>query len=330
MEQRYIEQALTMYGVKSRLLLPSQRGYRNENHPVISTAQEHLNLIIYKREPGSIDLIQNANYVSNYVAKQGMPARTTHSSRILQLTGQHGTYYASLYSYLPGSTIAWEGYTMAHLKTLGMTLAKLHGNLQPLARGNLPNVSEQTLELSGQMQTYYQNEGVRVALDKKLGLQISPTLYEKFNILLKLAKSLPNQQPLHMDFVRGNILFTDKAITGILDFEKAAYGHPYFDIARTLAFLLVDCKYKPEAKIRKYFLASGYAKKTPLRLISINKTYDLLEDLVTFYLLHDLYKFLRHNPYESLEGNEHYVRTRVLLVNRINLPHKDVRIIITN
>jgi hypothetical protein len=33
-------------------------------------------------------------------------------------------------------------------------------------------------------------------------------------------------------------------------------------------------------------------------------------------LLHDFYKFLLHNPYESLASNEHYIRTIALLKAR--------------
>jgi aminoglycoside phosphotransferase (APT) family kinase protein len=114
-----------------------------------------------------------------------------------------------------------------------------------------------------------------------------------------------------MDFVRGNILFSGFEITGILDFEKTALGHPIMDMARTLAFLLVDCKYKTEEKVNKYFVQSGYTKR------GANKETINDDDrglLVEMFLLYDLYKFLRHNPYESLYENEHYIRTKDILV----------------
>ena|SRR5579862_918408 len=127
-----------------------------------------------------------------------------------------------------------------------------------------------------------------------------------------------------MDFVRGNILFTSSPtleITGILDFEKAARGHPSFDIARTLAFLYVDCKYKEVDQVRRAFLLSGYHRygRTPYRPVTVRTTlgpYDLLETLIDIFLLYDFYKFLRHNPYESLSINEHFVRTCQLLAER--------------
>ncbi len=110
-------------------------------------------------------------------------------------------------------------------------------------------------------------------------------------------------------------------MTGILDFEKTAYGHPVFDVARTLAFLLVDCEYKGEAKIRKYFLQSGYNKRGTVNFRNPiikhgNRTTNLLESLIDLFLLYDFYKFLRHNPYEFLEQNHHYKRTRDILLTR--------------
>jgi Ser/Thr protein kinase RdoA (MazF antagonist) len=132
---------------------------------------------------------------------------------------------------------------------------------------------------------------------------------------------LPAKQPLHMDFVRSNILFEavpagdfNMSISGILDFEKAAYGHPLFDIARTLTFLLVDCKYKAPDKVRKYFLGSGYIKRGAAMLPS--KHMSILEPALNLFLFHDFYKFLRHNPYESLPDNEHFMRTAQLLIPR--------------
>ncbi len=128
-------------------------------------------------------------------------------------------------------------------------------------------------------------------------------------------------QPTSSTTDGSNLTVNNVTVTGILDFEKTAYGHPLFDIARSLAFLLIDCKYKDAAKIRKYFLQSGYAKRgqTTLPLINLHTrdtSVSLLEQLIDLFLLHDFYKFLLHNPYESLARNEHYQRTEQLLLER--------------
>ena len=223
--------------------------------------------------------------------------------------------YAALYNYLSGSTIPWDSYTMEHLKQLGAVMSGMH-HLLEVAPFTLENrVTDEYTVIATRMRSYFAEPGVRGALDAKLGLQVA--VPERFFVLLRGCAGLSSQQILHMDFVRGNILFGhDAHITGVLDFEKAARGHPLFDIARTLAFLLVDCKYKTPAQVRKYFLISGYNKRGAGSFKVTARNTPLLEQLVDLFLLYDFYKFLRHNPYESLPQNEHFVRTRALLLGR--------------
>lgn len=210
---------------------------------------------------------------------------------------------------------------MDHLKLLGKTMSAMHAAWS----GNgaeYPDVIDQQQKLVTRMEQYFAQQGVQKAMREKLQIADFSRVFTSFHEILTASRHIPEQQLLHMDFVRGNILFdtqsTEPVITGIIDFEKAAHGPVLFDIARTLAFLLVDCKYKSEEKVRKYFLKSGYHKrgKHRLQLVTISKDEDLLEELVNLFLVHDLYKFMRHNPYESLGRNEHYVRTRDLLINR--------------
>lgn len=201
---------------------------------------------------------------------------------------------------------------MEHIKVLGKTMSDMHAALKPLPQKNLPFVIDESRALLTRMDKYFAEDGVHDAMAGKLGLAILDTT--RLRPALTECVQLPHQA-LHMDFVRGNILFDENQkaeVTGILDFEKTAYGPVVFDIARTLAFLIVDCKYKDEAKIRKYFVHSGYNKRGQANF----ETSPLLEDLLNFFLLHDFYKFLRHNPYESLKENEHFLRTRDFLLKR--------------
>ncbi|HEV7454486.1 MAG TPA: phosphotransferase [Candidatus Saccharimonadales bacterium] len=317
MDKNVIARILEMYGVKYTRQLAVQKGYRNESHAVALAGGTMLNLIMYKNEPGILAKIKNANHVSNYLAGQGFPARQTYDDRIAQLKSPTGAVkYGSLYAYLPGKTIPWETYTMEHLKTLGQTMSDMHAALKNLPGGGLPPVADEYIAILDRMERYFNDPQVATAIARKLQLKVDTTTIPNLKRLLRKTKTLPGQQVLHMDFVRGNVLFDDTAgqtaISGILDFEKTAYGHPLFDIARTTAFLLVDCKYKEAEKVRKYFLQSGYTKRGTSKFkhvtIEGNET-TLFENLINLFLLHDFYKFLRHNPYEHLQENEHYLRT---------------------
>lgn len=310
-----VEQILELYGVHAVSVLPVQKGYRNASHAAITTTGLHVNIIIYKREPAILATLKRANLVGDYLAGQGFPARKTRDDHIVRLKGHNQTRYAALYDYLPGETIPWDAYTMAHIKELGAYLSAMHRLLKgaPFTLEN--TVTDEYLAAVERMRTYLERSGVQRALNAKLGMHAS--VPERFTSLLTECAKLPNQQILHMDFVRGNVLFDDTpSITGVLDFEKTAWGHPIFDVARTLAFLLVDCKYKSEQQVRKYFLFSGYDKRGPgsFKITPANR--QLLEELVDLFLFYDFYKFLLHNPYESLAENEHFIRTRDILLQR--------------
>ncbi len=299
-----------------------QKGYRNESHPAVLANGQRLNLIIYKSEPQIVTRIKNSNAIGDFLHTQGLPARSTADPRILRLAAAK---YAALYHYLPGETIPWEGYTQAHLKALGQAMGQMHRALQTMPpRPQLPNVAEEYEAIFARMQRYFAGPAVRQAVQAKLGLALNNGAIPRAQKLFAACWALPGQQPLHMDFVRSNVLFAvtpraeagaqpATAVTGIIDFEKTGQGHPALDLARTLAFLLVDCKYKDPPKIEKYFLHSGYAKRGQAHLRPSRR---LLGELITAFLLHDFYKFLRHNPYESLGQNEHFVRTRKELLKR--------------
>lgn len=311
------------YGISPTHVLEPQKGYRNTSYAA-NSGNGMVNVIVYKHEPGIRDRIVRANAFGDFLYSENLPARHTIDNRLLAVRSPQHTRYASLYTYLPGATIPWEGYTKHHIKLLGMCMGTIHAVSQKFDSATYPNVADEYLEIHKQMEHYFFQVGVQAALQKKL--QLAPPKLN-YKGLLEACKKLPNQRVLHMDLVRSNVLFdTNKnkeladgnvSLTGILDFEKAAFGHPIFDLARTYAFLLVDCKYKAEEKITKYFFRSGYAKRGRGLIPNITDNgQDVLTELTTMFLTYDFYKFLHHNPYESLSQNEHFVRTRDILITR--------------
>jgi Ser/Thr protein kinase RdoA (MazF antagonist) len=309
MYERFVPEALHYFDVQYDSILPVQKGYRNEIYPIVKDGTASLQLTFYKSEPGIQLRITRADSVSDWVHQKGLPARTRADERTLVLKSATRTVYAGLYYYLPGTTIPWESYTKEHIKQLGKSMSDLHAALEDYNTSQSPSVIDELVELLARMVDYFESEAVRRAMKDKLGIALdlrSKHFYDSFRKL----RSLPSQQ-LHMDFVRGNVLFEGTSITGILDFEKTASGPVLFDIARTLAFLLVDCKYKTKEQVKKYFLVSGYEK----RGAAVLPRYPIaLETLVRFFLIHDFYKFLRHTPYESLAENEHFERTVSILL----------------
>jgi Ser/Thr protein kinase RdoA (MazF antagonist) len=212
---------------------------------------------------------------------------------------------------------------MKHIKLLGYGLARFHEAAGSYP-GILPDIELVYRDIQSRMEQYFADDNVKRAMKQKLDIAIELPNYRG---LLDYAYSLADRTTLHMDFVRSNLLFDDTnagselavetlALSGILDLEKAARGNVVFDVARTLAFLMVDCN-KPEAKLRKYFLDSGYIKRGVRNLKPMYfEGIDMLEQLINMFLIYDLYKLLRQNPYESLSDNHHFVQTRDILKQR--------------
>jgi hypothetical protein len=323
-----VEHSARLYGLPVIRIHAAQKGYRNTCWPIELADGTMVNFMVYKAEPGILMRLQRANMVSNTLAEHGFPARHQLDPRIIKLTGLHSERYGCLYAYLSGHTIPWEAYTRRHLKLLGAAMSDMHKVLRLAVvseSSQHPHVCEEYVQIVRRMERYFADPAVSDALARKIGLHIAPGTLPTLRLTLRASSHLRHRQMLHMDFVRGNILFEGTGdsltISGILDFEKTALGHPIIDVARTLAFLLVDCKYRSERDVRKYFLFSGYHRHGASRLPRVRFQHhgaaiDLFEELVDLFLVYDFYKFLRHNPYESLAANEHFARTSELLAHR--------------
>lgn len=310
MHKQVLEKILSQFEIDYKEIFPPQKGYRNRSYRVKLKDGRELNLIVYKRESGILRRIKSAHRVANFLSRYDLPVRTP-VSKVLRLSSGRFERFVCLYEYLPGETIPWEGYSQKHVKLLGKTLSDMHFVLGEFPhKGKLPIASDELKEMNARMSKYFARKDVASAIERKLKLKINRTVFEKNRKLLDVLGIQPQQIPLHLDFVRSNVLFAGEGesleISGILDFEKVAWGAQVIDIARTLAFLIVDCKYKPELKVRKYFLQSGYQKRGKNDLPDLK----LLPGLLKFFWMYDFYKFLLHNPYESLQFNEHFVRTK--------------------
>jgi Ser/Thr protein kinase RdoA (MazF antagonist) len=321
-----IQRIASAYGLDAARVHAPQTGYRNHSYALDLTDGSRANLIVYKREEHILPRIQLANTLGTYLAERGLPVRYPLDPRITAMSGARGTRYAAIYNYLPGHTIAWESYTRKHIKLMGEAMSHMHDALRQLDTP-APLVADEYGAIFRNMHNYFSDRHVAGALRSKLGLKLDPYQITRQLRLLHHSRTFPGTQLLHLDFVRSNLLFDATidapesrfkrggvALTGIIDLEKAAIGHPLFDIARTIAFLLVDCESKTPKQIRKFFLKSGYNKRGPA---TYRAEWDqLLDYFIDFFLIHDFYKFLKHNPYESLPENHHFRRTRDLLLER--------------
>ena len=324
MNRELLERALKFYGVLPRKIFDEQKGYRNRSFRVKTIDGEDLNLIFFKSEEGILDRIKRADRLSEVAHLAGLPVRNLFDEKILVMENARHKIYARLYYYLPGETIAWETFTMSHIKTLGWAMSDLHFVWRNVLE-ELPLATDELMVQNECMSEYFGGKSIQVAMQEKLGVTIEIGEFRKAKRSLRATAKL-KAQPLHLDLVRGNLLFLKNdnrsretwrvgsiLLSGVIDFEKAAAGHPILDLARSYAFLVVDVANKPPEKILKYLMESGYRKRgrndTELDM-------RLFESLVQFFLVYDFYKFLKHNPYEALQKNHHFVRTRDILIRK--------------
>lgn len=331
------------YNLKPRRIAKLDGGFRNQCFQIFTTGKRQYVCIVYKNERGIEEMIIAAHSVSNFLKKREFPVRYPIKSltgeEFIKLRDGRSIQKIALYNYLIGRTIPWEAYTRRHLKSIGMMLSDMHyvlsqnreikseklkvkneNNQLNVMIKQLPRWTRVTQKEIQDMLRYFSE--VEPWIEKKLVVQLRWNDIK--TSLTNLVKSCSQfgQGILHYDFTRGNILFSTKLdkqldiypIVGVLDFEKVCYGPIIADVARTLAFLLVDCKYKDEKTVRKRFLISGYQRRGKNKLMIDDIWKVQQEKLIQFFWLRDFWKFLEHNPYEYLYMNEHYLRTRNLLV----------------
>lgn len=317
-----IQRAYAAFGFPDVSVGAALTGYRTTLYPATTQAGQRLNLLVHKREAGIVERIKRTQRIESALQDAGLPVRQHPDSRILRLNFGEQARYVTICSYLTGETIPWEAYTKKHIKLLGWALAAQHQAMKELDTAAFPSVYDEYRRHISDIERYVASPAVARALRDKLGLSIDSSVFEQMRQYIDLQSSKPGQQLLHMDFVRGNVLFAtggasgftigDVSLSGVIDFEKAAVGRVSFDMARTFAFLLADCSAKTEAQLRRYFIDSGYVKRGG----GVMPAAIELEPAIDLHLLHDLHAFLRHNPYESLHENYHFTRTRDILVDR--------------
>ncbi|GAB4163253.1 MAG: hypothetical protein Fur003_5980 [Candidatus Dojkabacteria bacterium] len=283
-------------------------GYMN-NCYLINTPKQQLIMVIYNsnryKTETDINRLEEI-YSLNLNLPIRKPIGYNNSKHLMKYTRKSGiSNFVGLYNYLEGETLPWEGYTRRHLFALGEMHKQLHLSLSTQPPTKYIESWDQYIKRdSAKLISYFIKNSLSIERKVKISLDILglKALTESFSHY-RLAAQLT-----HMDFVRGNILFSNikhkekYEITGILDFEKMLIAPVEFDIARTLAFLLVDCRFSSDEKIIEYYLKKGYGYQE-------KKNDRVIQKFLIYFWCRDLWKFLVSNPYESLADNFHYKAT---------------------
>ncbi|MBD3329774.1 phosphotransferase [Candidatus Dojkabacteria bacterium] len=306
-----------------------EQGYMNLVFRIGSEKTSYI-CIIYNRnrynDSKAQRYLSKSYQAAEFLSQNKIPVRTAYKNRNGGLIsradfGDGKQRLFGLYKFLSGSTIPWESYTRRHLRSLGRTLNQIHRTWAEYenATGDFVKWNEYIEKDSKSMLEYFNRNEKFIKI--KLGVKLD---FSAYDLLIKSIQTTfqTGFQLIHCDFVRGNILFSQKKlpkvypITGVLDFEKVMAAPIQVDLARTLAFLLVDCKYKTREEIIKYFITEGYLWKVEKGIPDSKLNFNEIQKLVNYFWMRDLWKLLQCNPYEDLSLNFHYDKTVQKLIKQ--------------
>jgi len=131
MRPEIIKLVLDKYEIGYTSVLSAQKGYRNLSFPVVLD-DITINLIIYKREPGILNKIRNANTAGEFLFAAGLPARHPYSSKN-QIKIRKQSALRLPIQLLNRQYDCVEDYAMDRLKSLGHTMAQMHNSFEGLS-----------------------------------------------------------------------------------------------------------------------------------------------------------------------------------------------------
>jgi Ser/Thr protein kinase RdoA (MazF antagonist) len=126
-----------------------------------------------------VDRVRRTDAVSEYLAGKGFPVRQRADRRLLQIKTPSTVVYAGAYTYLSGTTIPWEAYTMDHLKLLGKAMSDMHFLLADMPPAGLPSVYEEYDAVLQRMRRYFSDDKVTQAMYQKLGLRLQADVFAR-------------------------------------------------------------------------------------------------------------------------------------------------------
>ncbi|MHC4758264.1 MAG: phosphotransferase enzyme family protein [Planctomycetota bacterium] len=221
----------------------------NRRAPKVIISSENGKYLLKRRSPGKDDLyrVAFAHSVQGYLCKKNFPVTTltpTHGGKVTVLHLNDHTY--ELFSYISGSR--YDGSEEATLDA-GRQLAVMHKYLQEFVSDFKP--------LRG---IFHDSTPVRRHL-KSIGLSSNSNgngkltkIVEDLMLLYNQASTHVNElgfdtwqeQVIHGDWHPGNILFKNKKIIAVLDFDSARFAPSVIDLANgMLQFSIVGGRPNP-------------------------------------------------------------------------------------
>ncbi len=258
-----ISQSLhAQFGMRIHAATPIPRGHLNEKWKLETSKGtwfvKSYNTERYrKHEPLIWDEISHALKLHGLLHERGgtCPALLAHEGRYMHATPAGQRFV--IMRYLEGEVLGAGTMNAEQMYSLGAAAARMHKvwndmdqtqhNLQPLWR-----ISREEMESTWEKR--WHNAATQPGTDRlRYALQLQRAIIESIDYSM-FSAATPGWT--HLDLWSDNLLFDDKALTAILDFDRVRYAFPLMDLGRAiLSCALHEGKLREEAI---HALAEGY------------------------------------------------------------------------
>lgn len=165
--------------------------------------------------------------LSEHLGKQGVATRRLVPGS-LQILPRSSLRWSAVYFGVPGQTISWSDYSLPLVSAAVKYLERIHQ-----AGRSFPDRAElDRVELS---------DPPVLPAAELTGCRVNRVAWrQRAERLACLNQGQKTATVLHGDYGRANIIFDGERVAGVVDFDRAAWGHPVFDLGRFVSYLLLD------------------------------------------------------------------------------------------
>ncbi len=159
----------------------------------------------------------------------------------------------------PGKNETCQSITLTQMKSLGDVCARIHKGFSQLP----VSTEDAPPDILGLLEKHLAEQRRDFSSDAPEEFQ--RTLFVGENIFKQLPSGFFDRLPMgfsHEDFTPDNVLFDEKGVTAVIDFDRNCFSYPWHDIGRVVLSFALDLERFDIAKIQSFI--DGYSEHLPL------------------------------------------------------------------
>ncbi len=173
--------------------------------------------------------------LAEHMGQRGIATRHLAAPATIPLT-QSGFRWMAVYRGVAGQSIPWSDYSKRQIISATKYLAEIHEAGRSFAGRN------SLVPLGARLDRWPE----KAAAAEWPGYKVNQAALTQIKTrLTALSHDQAASTVLHGDFGRANIIFQEESVSGVVDFDRAVFGHPLFDLGRFTSYLLLDTQLPP-------------------------------------------------------------------------------------